>query len=97
MKTLFSIVAAVCLFIGPQALLLGALYRIQSWEMPQLGGMHLDLIVVGVLVTAGGAAALFARNIVGRATKEDRLELDDHRITKSPVEQLRNNDDDLYV
>lgn len=38
--------------IGASLVMLGALYKIQSWEMPEIGGMKLDLLTVGLVTEA---------------------------------------------
>lgn len=38
--------------VGAALVMLGALYKIQSWEMPEVGGIKLDLLTVGLVVEA---------------------------------------------
>ncbi len=38
--------------LGASAVMLGALYKIQSWEMPVLGGQKIDLLTLGLVVEA---------------------------------------------
>ena len=38
--------------VGAALVMLGALYKIQSWEMPQVGGIELNLLTVGLVVEA---------------------------------------------
>ncbi|WP_273446570.1 GldL-related protein [Neolewinella agarilytica] len=38
--------------VGAAIVMLGALYKIQSWEMPTIGGMKLDLLTIGLGVEA---------------------------------------------
>jgi hypothetical protein len=38
--------------IGASLVMLGALYKIQSWEMPEIGGRTLDLLTVGLVTEA---------------------------------------------
>ncbi|MFK8100988.1 MAG: gliding motility protein GldL [Saprospiraceae bacterium] len=38
--------------VGAAAVMIGALYKIQSWEMPMIGGMKIDLLTVGLLTEA---------------------------------------------
>ena len=42
--------------VGAAIVMLGALYKLQSWEMPTIGGIKFDLITIGL----GVEAALFA-------------------------------------
>jgi len=42
--------------VGAAIVMLGALYKLQSWEMPTFGGIKFDLITIGL----GVEAALFA-------------------------------------
>lgn len=39
--------------VGAAVVMLGALYKIQSWEMPEIGGMKIDLLTWGLGVEAG--------------------------------------------
>ena len=39
--------------VGAAIVMLGALYKIQSWEMPEIGGVKLDLLTIGLGVEAG--------------------------------------------
>ncbi|MEM6769273.1 MAG: gliding motility protein GldL [Bacteroidota bacterium] len=41
--------------VGAAVVMLGALYKIQSWEMPEIAGVKLDLLTIGL----GVEAALF--------------------------------------
>jgi hypothetical protein len=38
--------------LGASAVMLGALYKIQSWEMPVLGGQKIDLLTLGLVIEA---------------------------------------------
>ncbi len=38
--------------LGASAVMLGALYKIQSWEMPVIGGMKIDLLTLGLVIEA---------------------------------------------
>ena len=38
--------------VGASLVMLGALYKIQSWEMPVIGGMVIDLLTVGLVTEA---------------------------------------------
>jgi len=38
--------------LGASAVMLGALYKIQSWEMPVLGGVKVDLLTLGLVIEA---------------------------------------------
>jgi len=38
--------------VGAAIVMLGALYKIQSWEMPEIGGVKLDLLTIGLGVEA---------------------------------------------
>ena len=38
--------------VGAALVMLGALYKIQSWEMPTLGGMEINLLTVGLVTEA---------------------------------------------
>ncbi len=38
--------------IGASLVMLGALYKIQSWNMPEIGGMKIDLLTVGLVTEA---------------------------------------------
>ncbi|NJB86049.1 hypothetical protein GGR26_001817 [Lewinella marina] len=39
--------------VGAAVVMLGALYKIQSWEMPTIGGVTIDLLTLGLGVEAG--------------------------------------------
>jgi hypothetical protein len=39
--------------VGAAVVMLGALYKIQSWEMPEIGGTKFDLLTIGLGVEAG--------------------------------------------
>jgi len=38
--------------VGAAAVMAGALYKIQSWEMPVIGGQKFDLLTIGLIVEA---------------------------------------------
>ncbi len=38
--------------VGAALVMLGALYKIQSWEMPKIGGVKFDLLTVGLMTEA---------------------------------------------
>ncbi len=38
--------------LGASAVMLGALYKIQSWEMPVVAGMKVDLLTLGLVIEA---------------------------------------------
>ncbi len=38
--------------VGAAAVMAGALYKIQSWEMPVIGGMKIDLLTLGLITEA---------------------------------------------
>jgi len=38
--------------VGAAAVMAGALFKIQSWEMPVIGGMKFDLLTIGLIVEA---------------------------------------------
>ena len=38
--------------VGASLVMLGALYKIQSWEMPVIGGLVIDLLTVGLVTEA---------------------------------------------
>ena len=38
--------------VGAAVVMLGALYKIQSWEMPEIGGVKFDLLTIGLGVEA---------------------------------------------
>jgi len=38
--------------LGASAVMLGALYKIQSWEMPVIGGQKVDLLTLGLVIEA---------------------------------------------
>ena len=38
--------------VGAAIVMLGALYKIQSWEMPEIGGIKFDLLTIGLGVEA---------------------------------------------
>lgn len=48
----FKYVKNFIIGIGAALVMLGALYKIQSWEMPHIGGMKVDLLTVGLLTEA---------------------------------------------
>jgi len=95
MKRVLNTIGYVLIVVALQIVLLGALYKIQSWEMPYIGGNKVDLIVLGVLLVSGGSMLVLAAKLM---KKEERLELDPDRITKSAEkEEVLLRDDDQYV
>ena len=38
--------------VGAALVMLGALYKIQSWEQPEIGGIKVDLLTVGLITEA---------------------------------------------
>ncbi len=85
----------IIVVIGIKSSLLGALYKIQSWESPTIGGTKLNLLLLGLLLTSGGAMLVLAAKLM---KKEDRLELDPNLVAHpaAKVEELL-QDDDQYV
>lgn len=96
MKTICKVLGILLILFGSQAVLLGALYKIQSWEMPTIGGSKIELLLVGLLVASSGTFLLLAASLMKKKAPLERLDLDENRIPESKIkEPLR--DDDLLV
>ncbi len=48
----FKYVKNLIIGLGATLVMIGALYKIQSWEMPNIGGVTVDMLSVGLLVEA---------------------------------------------
>jgi len=48
----FKYVKNFIIGVGAAVVMLGALYKIQSWEMPEIGGVKFDLLTIGLGVEA---------------------------------------------
>ena len=89
-RTLFTIFV-ICALIGSvTVILLGALYKIQSWENPQWLPTEINILTIGTgsfLLTVLMAVVVYAAIASGKSTKlsnEDALELND--IPRQPAE-----------
>lgn len=100
MKRLIKIAGVIALFIGTSTVLLGAVYKIQSWGMPQTGGVYIDLLTIGVSLNIFGVGLFLLGTILPKPASVDRFELDETRIPQNrPQAQPTNRttDDDLLV
>lgn len=66
----------IVLIIGSQALLLGALYKIQNWSSPHIFGMELDVLFCGIILSLVGVALI----VIGKRRTNDVLELDEKKV-----------------
>lgn len=95
-----KIVGVLALFIGISTVLLGTLFKIQSWEMPQIGGIYIDLLTIGVSLNIFGIGLFLLAALWPKPASADRFELDETRIPQDrPQAQPANRttDDDLLV
>jgi hypothetical protein len=92
MKRFLNKAGYTIIVIALQIVLLGALYKIQSWEPPHIAGTQVDLLLLGLLLTSGGICLVLAAWLM---KTEDRLELDPNRVPRSAekVEELLGGDD----
>ena len=48
----FKYIKNLIIGLGAALVMLGALYKIQSWEMPTIGGVKMDMLTIGLLTEA---------------------------------------------
>lgn len=77
MKTLLKAAAVFAILIGGQAMILGALYKIQSWSPPFIFGVEVDFLLYGLFLVVGGVALDFANR---RAAQEEKLDLSEEKL-----------------
>ena len=93
-----SWVSIALIIYGGSLVLLGALYKIQSWENPSM--LPWDMLTIGLATTAVGLIAYFAASAAQQppAAEKERLELQDLPEEKSEaVLKPSQKDGDLYV
>lgn len=82
--------------VGASLVMLGALWKIQSWEMPNIGGITVDMLTVGLIVEA---ILFFALGILGPEKDYywDKLYpgLDDYSASIKPLANLGPAADDV--
>lgn len=95
MKRFLNKAGYTIIIIALQIVLLGALYKIQSWEPPHIAGNQVDLVLLGLLLTSGGVCLALAAWLI---KAEERMELDPNRVPRSAekAEELL-RDDNQYV
>tara|TARA_X000000950_G_C13420863_1_gene460049 strand:+ start:55 stop:348 length:294 start_codon:yes stop_codon:yes gene_type:complete len=97
MKSLLSVLTIVFFFIGTQLVLLGALYKIQSWEMPAIGGLTINILAIGLVMEGIAFTLLALKNSWSQIVQEERLELDEQRLDKVAEPEPLKNEDDLLL
>lgn len=97
MRKLLSILTIALFFIGTQAILLGALYKIQSWEMPEIGGLTINLLAVGLVIEGTALTLMILKNNWSDIASEERLTLDGDRLQKIEKRESLRSDEDLFL
>lgn len=96
MKTIYNVLGVLLAFLGLQSALLGTLYKIQSWQLPKIGSMTLDLQIIGFVIIGIGVSVVIAAKNVRNEERIERLQLrDDYLLPNKVKEPL--HDDDLLV
>jgi len=96
MKKILAVLTILFFFVGTQMILLGALYKIQSWEMPEIGGQTINLLAVGLVLEGTALTLLLLKNTWSEITPEERLELDESRLREA-ARQERVKDEDEHL
>ena len=97
MKKILAVLTILFFFVGTQAILLGALYKIQSWEFPTIGGETINLIAVGLVLEGTALTLLLLKNTWSENTPKERLELDENRLREAERLELDKNEDELLL
>lgn len=97
MKKLLLILTIAFFFFGTQAILLGALYKIQSWEMPAIGGLEINLLAIGLVMEGIALTLMVLKNYWPEIASEERLELEDHRLPKVEKAEPVKREDELLL
>lgn len=77
MKKVLTLLIILSAFFGIQAVLLGALYKIQSWEMPKIGALEVNLLGVGLVLSGLALSLLVLRANWSAIEPEKPLRLDE--------------------
>lgn len=85
MKTLLKTATVFAFLLGGQVILLGALYKIQSWSPPVISGIEVDLLSCGIFLIIGGIALIIGRIALDFANQEaeqqeEQLDLSEEKL-----------------
>lgn len=96
MKKTFLSIAFALFYLGTCLVVLGSLYKIQSWEIPAF--LPLDLLSLGLITGAIGVIPLFLAFIFKKeSAASERLELTELDESALPVKTKTKATNDLIL
>ncbi len=96
-KKTLKILVIIFSLLGFQALLIGALYRIQSWEMPSVGGVDLNLLGIGIILIGLALNLMVLQSNWRKTRPTKRLELDGDGLQSMELKDKLKKEEELLL